>query len=442
MKNKFIGLIIILALLSIYPAWRYFNNAKVFAQALFDDASGLGSWTNRSINTTFNGEITVRGVYISPQGYTQGLEMDSIVIKTDPMFLLKNSADDLKYALPPSLTISMNHIVLNERSDDIEETLHNRNLWMLMLGFGGSFGCDTDSFTTFKYKDWHKIFSDKQIFNVDLFYTRLDDGTLDVDLTLDAEGLFSSTWSSNLKSGVMGQQIALEDLVVDKLYYSYLDNGFNLNRNNVCKRHHNNSLSHYKTAAVANIQEYLRIHTNKELSELLLEKYQRLLTPEVEFNAIITLKNRDYLSSIYQMSQERFLGNAFVEIANNSNDYLPITLKEIDVSKYAQEQLLKEQQKRQDLAKQKETQVIEQQKRKSLPKIYTTGKKHSRKIPVASLSNYINRKVRIKTDRGRPVTGYITAVTATTITIETKFKTGNASLQLDTNRISSAESMR
>ena len=442
MKNKFIGLIIILALLSIYPAWRYFSHAKIFAQALFADAQGIGSWSYGSINTTFSGEITVRNVSIVPEGHKQGFEIDNIVIKTEPMFILKNSEKDLRYALPPSLTISLNHAQLNYRSDDVEKTLQKRSLWSLMMGFAGSFGCNKDSTTQFSNEDWDKIFDKQQIFNVDLFYTRLEDETLDIDLTLDIEGLFSSTWSSNIKSGITGKHIALDDLVVDKLFYSYLDNGFNLNRNNVCKRNYNGSFSEYKKIAVKNIQEYLRTHVGKELSELLLEKYQRMLAPDVEYNVIITLKDRDYLSSIYSMDQISFLESSFVEVANNGNDYLPVLLKEIDYSKIDEELLKAEQLKREEIAKQKEHEKLAKQNKKVLPKIYTTGKKVSRKIVVAEIANYLNRKVRIKTDRGRPVTGYITKVENNVITIETKFKTGKALLQIDIKRISSAQLMR
>jgi hypothetical protein len=54
----------------------------------------------------------------------------------------------------------------------------------------------------------------------------------------------------------------------------------------------------------------------------------------------------------------------------------------------------------------------------------------------------LNKKLRIKTKRGRPIIGYLRKVEAKSITIERLFKNGNAKMVLNIKQISSVELMQ
>ncbi|MBL4659838.1 MAG: hypothetical protein JKY19_05750 [Alcanivoracaceae bacterium] len=442
MKNKILGFIIVLGLLSIYPVWRYFTNANTFAKAILEHASGLGNWSHRSISSNFDGEITINGLTFKPNNYEQTFEIDSLTIKTNPMFLLKSSALKLDYMLPESLSISINTVILGDNSDVILDALREDSMWMLMAGFAGSFGCDRESYTSFDKISWQQILDKDQVFNVDLYYSRQLNGSLDVDLILDAENLFSSTWSSNLKSSYNDDQIIFDELIVDKLYYHYLDNGFNLKRNNACMQNYKSSFAAYRLSSAEHVQQYLRSHFSKELPSVLINWYQRMLAPDVEYNAIITLNERKYLNDVYGIDQRDLYENSLVEVATTENDYLPIALKEIDFTNIDSELLRKENTKRQQREKQKQLDTKNQNKNKNKPTIYTTGNKSSRKIPTNKLNTIIGKKIRIKTLRGRPIVGYLRNVTAKNISVETIFKTGRAKLIIDLDKIASVELMK
>lgn len=181
MKNKILAVILVLGLLSIYPLWRYFTNAKVFAEALLNHASGLGEWTHGEISTTFDGKITIRDLSFKPHSYKQNFKISNITILTDPMFLLKNSTQRLAIMLPESLSLSINSASFNNQSDTLYHTLRDKSMWMLMAGFAGSFGCTRESYTSFDQQTWKNILSKEQVFNVDLYYSRQNNGSLDVD---------------------------------------------------------------------------------------------------------------------------------------------------------------------------------------------------------------------------------------------------------------------
>lgn len=442
MKNKIIGLLLVLGLLSIYPMWRYFSHANVFARAMLDHASGLGKWSHSSINTSFDGLITIRGVTFSPHQYQQQFNIDSITIKTNPMFLLKNDPIKLGYMLPEILSISVNSAMMSGgNTSEILDNLRKESMWMLMAGFAGSFGCNRESYTSFDEKSWSNILDKDQIYNLDLYYSRQTDKSLDVDLILDAENLFSSTWSSNLKSSYNDDQIIFDELIVEKLYYSYLDNGFNLKRNNACMQNYKSSFAAYRLSSAEHVQKYLRSHFSKELPSVLINWYQRMLAPDVEYNAIITLDDRKYLFDVYQIDQRTLYENAQVEVATNENDYLPVSLTEIDFTNIDSDLLIKENQKR----KEREQQRLEEAKRKQSEKnkanIYTTGGKKSRQVPLNRIGELIGKKIRIKTSRGRPIIGRLNSIKDGVVSIDTIYKTGRAQLSVEIKKIASVELM-
>ncbi|HHL31697.1 MAG TPA: hypothetical protein ENJ41_03865 [Oceanospirillales bacterium] len=443
MKNKFIGLILVVGLLLVYPTWRYFSNANIFAKALINHASALGEWSYRSINSSFDGKLTISGLTFTPNNYKQHFEIESVTISTSPMFLLKSNASKLGFLLPESLVISVNTAVLSKNSSSIQDALREDSMWMLMAGFAGSFGCNRDSYLSFDKNTWKDILSEDQVFNLDLYYAREENGSMDVDLTLDAENLFSSTWSSNLRSSYNDDQVIFDELIIDKLYYSYLDNGFNLQRNNACMKNYKSSFAAYRLSSAEHVQKYLRSHFAKEMPSVLISWYQRMLAPEIEFNAIITLDERRYLSDIYKIDQKELYENSMVEVATSANDYLPITLKEIDFTQVDSEQLQKENQERKKREEQARLEKLKLKKERRKPKIFTTrGNRKVRKVALNKLSTVINRKIRVKTLRGRPITGYLRGVKDGLISIETIFKTGRAEISIEIERIASVELMK
>ena len=442
MKRKLLGLLIILGLLSAYPIYRYYANANVFAKAVLDHLSTLGKWSTGSISSNYDGKISINNVSFTLNGYRQNISFENIVIKTDPMFLLKSDPNELNYMLPETLSLSVNSALFGSNATDLYDALRNDSMWMVLAGFAGSFGCDRDTTLSFNVSDWKNILSTAQLFNLDLFYSRQTNGSLDVDLIIDAENQFSATWSSNLKQSFNDPVISLNELIVEKLYYNYLDYGFNLKRNNACMKNYSDSFAKYRLSSAEHIQNYLRTHFAKELPPLLISWYQRMLAPDVEYNAIISLKDRQYLSTILDTQQVDFYQKASVEVASTDNKFIPISLKEIDFTAIDSELLKKENLKRSELEKQAKTKKQQFKKNSYAPIIHTIGSKKSKKIPLSQISSIINKRVRIKTKRGRPISGFIRAEKNGIITIETNLKKGSAQFTLEVKQVSSIELLR
>ncbi|MBL4773162.1 MAG: hypothetical protein JKX98_06055 [Alcanivoracaceae bacterium] len=206
-------------------------------------------------------------------------------------------------------------------------------------------------------------------------------------------------------------------------------------------QNYKSSFAAYRLSSAEHVQKYLRSYFAMELSPELINWYQRLLAPDTEYNAIITFNDPIYLDDIYKIGQVNLYENSTVEISTGENDYLPITLKEIDFTSIDSQLLIKENQQKRQRKKQEQLDKIKQQEDQNKPIIYTTSGKKSRDIPVHKLSTAIDRKIRIKTLRGRPIIGILTQVTAETVTIETIYKTGRATLSLNIDKISSVELM-
>ena len=442
MKRKLLGLLIILGLLSIFPIYRYYTNANIFAKAVLEHASTLGKWSTGSISSNYSGEITINNVTFTPNGYKQNINFENAVIKTDPLFLLKSDPNELNYMLPETLSLSVNSAILGSNASDLYDSLKEDSMWMVLAGFAGSFGCDRNTSLSFNTRDWENILSKDQLFNLDLFYSRQSNGSLDVDLIIDAENQFSATWSSNLKQSYKDPVISLNELIVEKLYYNYLDYGFNLKRNNACMKNYSDSFAKYRLSSAEHIQNYLRTHFAKELPPLLISWYQRMLAPDVEYNAIFSLKERQYLNTILDSDQINFYQKASVEVASTDNKFIPITLKEIDFTAIDSELLKRENLKRSELEKQAKTKKQQFKKNPYAPIIHTIGFKKSKKVSLSQISSIINKRVRIKTKRGRPISGYIRAEKNGVITIETNLKIGSAQFTLEVKQISSIELIR
>lgn len=442
MKNKILAVVVILMVLSIYPTWRYFNNAKVFASALMEHVSGIGKWSHGSISTSFDGKITIRNLTLKPHKYSQSLEIESLYIKTNPMFIFITNTEKLGYMLPETLSLSINGIALNEESLDINQNLKNESLWMLMAGYAGSFGCERESYVSFDDDTWKNILDKEQIFNADLYYSRQQDGTIDADLILDAENLFSTTWSSNLKSSYHEKQIFVNELIVDKLFYNYLDNGFNQKRNDACKQNYNSSFATYKLSSAEHVQKYLRTYFSKELSEKRINWYQRMLNPNVEYNVIITLDERMFLNDLYKIDQRKLYERSKVEVATSQNEYMQVTLNAIDYTNKDPEFVQKENEFREKEKRETKVEKPKSQAYGDKPTIFTTGRNNSKQISINDLSTVINQRIRIKTIKGRPITGNLKAVSPEFISINSQYKTGLAKLTIPVSQISSIEVVR
>jgi len=439
MKTKILSFLLVIVLLSIYPIYRYVTNAKSFAEAMFGHVSKMGNWTFSSINSNFDGKITIRNINFTPKNRAQGFDIGSIVIKTQPMFLLKSNPNELSYILPETLSISVNSASLNNKSNDIYESLKQKNLWMMLVGYAGSFGCNRENYTSFDDETWNKILQDDQVFNVDFYFSRQSNGGLDVDLILDAENMFSSTWSSTLKSSYNEDQIVIDELLVDKLYYSYLDNGFNLSRNNACIQNYKSSFAAYRLSSAEHVQKYLRVNYSKELPDTLINWYQRVLAPDTEYNAIISLGNKMYVSDFYNSNQIDILESSIVEISTTGNEYIPVNLKEIDYTKIDPDLLISENIKKKEKAD-IEKQLANKQKHSQMKTtVIRTGSSGTRVIDLNNLNSVINKRVRIKTIRGRPVKGVITNLSQGLLTLNSNFKTGTSTITIPIDKISSVE---
>ena len=439
MKTKILSFLLVIVLLSIYPIYRYVSNAKLFADAMFGHVSKMGNWTHGSIHSSFGGKITIRNINFTPKNHTQGFEIESIVISTEPMFLLKSTPSELSYILPETLSISVNAASLNNKSNDIIESYQQNNMWMMLVGYAGSFGCTRENYTSFDDAIWSKIVNNDQIYNVDFFFSRQGNGGLDVDLILDAENMFSSTWSSTLKSSYNEDQIVIDELLVDKLFYSYLDNGFNLARNNACIENYKSSFAAYRLSSAEHVQKYLRVNYSKELPNALINWYQRVLAPDTEYNAIISLDKNMYISDLYYSDQVDILENSVVEISTTKNEYIPVSLKEIDYTKIDTELLISENIKKKKKADIEKNLAEKRDIRQHKTTVIKTGSSGTRNIALNNLQSVLNKRVRIKTIRGRPIKGILKELNQGLVTLNSNFKTGTSTITIPLDKISSVE---
>ncbi len=441
MKNKFVGFILTLVVVLSYPTWRYFYNANVFAKAMINHASRLGEWQYGSISTSLGGLITIRNLKFTPENYKQSYNISSITIETTPLFLFKNSANKLKTLLPEFISISVNGAYLNNHASDVYDSLQERSLWMYLAGYAGSFGCKKDSYTVFPKDSWEKLIDKNQTFNLDLYYSRQSNGSVDVDLVVTADELFSSTWSSNLKVAYFENQLILEDLVIDKLFYNYLDNGFNLKRNNICAQNYGGSFAKYRLSSAEHLQQYLRTYYSKQLPDDLSQRYQRMLAPDIEFNAIITLDERKYVSDFVKQEQIELYEKSQLEISTANSDYFMAKLVDIDYTRIDTERLKNEILEREKIARQRKLKEEKTTKNYLKAVVFKTGKSKSRVISMQKLPSVLNKKLRIKTKRGRPIIGYLRKIDAKSLTIESLYKNGNAKMRLNKKQIASVELM-
>ena len=439
MKKYILIFITVVILLSIYPTWRYFSNAKIFANTVLNYASNLGQWTNSGISTSLNGKITVRNPVFTPNGYSQGMQADSMIITAQPMFLLKNSRSDLQDMLPENLTVAVNSIQLNDNADDLYQSLRQSALWKLQAGFAGSFGCSKEATTEYDTQSWEQIISTNQVYNFDLYYSRQNNGSIDTDITLDAENMFTSTWSGNLKSGFNDKQIVIRDLLVDKLYYYYLDYGFNKVKNKACSANYKGSYAAYRSKAENNIQEYLRTNYLKELPKEFLLWFHKSLQSDVEYNAIFEFAERQYLNKFFDMTQVDFLSQVKTEIGTTENDYMLVELAEVDYTKVDTERLKQELEQREEQKRQEELKRLAEEENKMKPIVHTIGGAKSTKVPLNNISTAIGKRVRIKTWRGRPVIGYLLSVENNLVELESIFRTGRARISVPLDKVSSVE---
>ena len=305
-----------------------------------------------------------------------------------------------------------------------------KSLWMPIAGFAGSFGCNKNSFVNFDKRDIDQLINSNQVFNLDLYYSRLANGTIDFDLIIDAEEMFSTTWSSNLESSYQDDRITPEELLVKELFYSFLDNGFNSKRNQICSQNYNSSFAAFRLNSAKQLQQYLRVNYTKELPKILTTWYQRTLNPDAEYNAVIKFPERKYLSTIFMIDQTQFFTNTDVKVSLTETEYEAVVLKPIDFTNIDQEQLMKEHMKKQEEIRKKELAIQKEIEAKSKPSIVKIGHKKGEYVSVSNLNTIIGRKIRLKTQVGRPIKGVLVAVHQDLIILNTAFRSGSAELSL------------
>jgi hypothetical protein len=164
-----------------------------------------------------------------------------------------------------------------------------------------------------------------------------------------------------------------------------------------------------------------------------------MLAPDVEYNAIITLNENRYLTDIYAIDQRELYENSLVEVATSNDNYIPVTLKEIDFTNIDSELLKKE-----NLARKQREELAEQEKlrksrEKTHAKIFRTGGRDSRKVALNRLNSIIGKKIRVKTVMGRPIVGVLRSAENKQIIVETIYKTGRAKLSVKLKEIASIE---
>ena len=276
-RTKLIVLAILVALLAL-PYWQIKHNSKFFAEGVLSHLGDLGEWTHQSVDTAFNGQITLKKLTFRPTGYRQSIAIDSIQVHTDMKKLLFSGSQKLISHLPKTMTLSFrNARVLSSKSSDLQSAINRANYWPMAASYLGAFGCGEGSGPSYSDAQWQQIFSNTPNFDLEVSYSLVDNYHIDFNINIESPNNWFIVWSGTLTRPSDVERISFNETIVDTLYYYHSDQGFNEKRNRVCAAANRDSYSAYRLNSAEEIQKYLRVYTGQQMSDSLSNQYQRSL---------------------------------------------------------------------------------------------------------------------------------------------------------------------
>ncbi|MCX7552319.1 hypothetical protein OS175_00385 [Marinicella sp. S1101] len=423
--NKIITIVIIAALIGL-PYWRITHNSEFFAEGLLSHLNELGEWSHQSIDTSLNGEVVIKNLTFRPTGYQQTISIDAIEVHTDMKKLLFSGSSRLLSHIPTNLTMTFQNARVNPGNGDLKTAINRANYWPMAANYLGAFGCGEGVGPSFSDAQWQQILPQNPNFNLELSYSLVDDYHIDFNLNINSPSNWFIAWSGTLTRSSDVERISFNDTVIDTLYYYHADQGFNKKRNDVCAKANKESFAAYRLNSAEEIQKYLRVFAGQEMSSFLSNQYQRLLTEDIELNAIFDLREPRYIFEIAEMSQKNYYALIDIEAALGESEYQKIVLSEIDYINLDMETLRAEMQAKQEEADRLEA---EANKPKELLKtITTTIGKSVNEVTVSDWSQAVGQNIKVRTKRGRPIFGKLSSINDKQLTIVSKYMRGNATI--------------
>ncbi len=424
-RNTLIVLVIIAALVGL-PYWRIKHNSNFFVEGIMAHLNHLGEWTERSIDTSLNGEITINRLTFRPNGYRQQFTIDSIRVQTDMKKLLFTSSQQLITHVPNNMTLSFRNVRIANNDNDLQAAINRANYWPMAAGFLGAFGCGENPGPSFSDAQWQQIFPAAPSFDIEFSYSLVDNYHIDFNINTDSPNNWYIAWSGTLTRPNDDERIAFNDTVVDTLYYYHNDQGFNKKRNQVCATANKDSFAAYRLKSAEEIQKHLRVFAGQEMPDFLSNQYQRALSEGVEFNTIFNLRDPRYIFEVAEMSQMDYYANIDMEAALGENDYQKVALTDIDFLELDMDTLRAEME-----AKQREAERLEAEANKPKELLKTITHKIGESRNETQISNWklaVGKNVKVRTKRGRPIFGRLIDFNDKQVTLASKYMRGDATI--------------
>ncbi len=424
-KNTLIVIAILIALVAL-PYWRIKHNSKFFVDGLMVHLNHLGEWSQRSIGTSLNGEVTINRLTFRPKGYRQEVAIDSVRVHTDMKKLLFSGSQNLISHVPNSITMSFNNVRITNNDDDLQNAVNRNNYWPMAAGFLGAFGCGDSLGPSFSNEQWQKIFPSAPSFDMEVSYSLVDDYHIDFNININSNGNWFIAWSGTLIRPSDVARITFNDTIIDTLYYYHSDQGFNKKRNTVCAEANKGSFAAYRLNSAEEIQKHLRVYAGKEMPDFLSNQYQRALNEDIEFNAIFDLREPRYVFEIAEMSQMDYYASIDMEAALGENEYQKVELSDIDFLELDMDTLRAEME-----AKQQEAARIEAEANKPKELLKTITHKigtTKKEVRITDWTQAVGQNIKVRTQRGRPIFGRLIDINDKQLTISTKYMRGDATI--------------
>lgn len=446
LKKILIGLFALAAVLFALSLWQSNKRAAILVDNLAETAAAVGTWNWSRISSNTEGQIKIHDMRFQPSGFQQGVIIDEVILTLDPMFLLKADPVELRNFLPGQMNIALSGVRLQHNGHtDFQQALLDHAYWPVVVGYLGAPGCGDKGPWAFSMAQWQAMLEGEPVeYALNFYYEHTGNGEIDFQADTEAQNLWMTSWSGQLKSAVGASEFAFEDLLLKDVFYYHQDNGFNQRRNRVCAEKYQGSFAAYRKNSAQTVQNLVRGLVGKELSDKLLNWYQRTLLPEAEFFVEFHLSRSIYLDELFHMPQNLFLGQAEMAVGLGENAPEPVMLNPIRYDKVDADTLVKayreevRQQRAARLAAEKQTDKTHQ--RKAARRVI--GGKVARYQAVDDIRQAVGRKVRIITRKGRVINGVVRRVTDQAVVVSINYLTGSAEFNLAPDEIQRVELLK
>lgn len=428
-------MLLILVVAVAAPWWRLKTQSEKFVETFFDKAASMGAWRYGDVNFSLSGDIRVSNVQLTPTGFTQGFRIRAVKMETNLWDLLLASELSLIQALPANLSINASGIQFFGSGNDLQESIVERDYWPAVVGYQGGFGCGDEFDRSFTYPQWQQMVNFNPVFDMEINYQNTGNYGLSFGIRLRARTLWQVNWSGTLELTDNNGEFTFQDALIERLYYTYQDVGFNTLRNQFCQRNHQDSFAAFRLHSSERLQQQLRVLLSQEMPQELSNWYQRSLFPDSEINAIFNLRDKQYVQRIFHGDQTEFLSRADIEVAIDENDYASLELEKINYLAMDPD-LLKDQYEQKKKREEERLAALNQPKELIKTVKTTIGKKNSPSyVNVKDWNDAVGSKVVVRTRRGRPIFGRLKQVENDKIIMTSKYITGTAEIAVERKNI-------